>query len=173
MMPNATFIQVALCKNISFKTFFLLNIGFSSPLSNFMYILQIYRNRTLWHDLSSSQKYILQIVCVVYYPLPIIYKEKCVHRLILILKLPMIKCFLLKIFSYTWNIPVRWADNDNSRITVYNRLDKGGKYLFNTFISSVNRCISGNKQKHSKAKLSAKTCEFPLKVISQLTYPQV
>lgn len=28
--------------------------------------------------------------------------------------------------GYTWNIPVRWADNDNSRITVYNRLDKGG-----------------------------------------------
>ncbi|XP_031232030.1 glutamyl aminopeptidase [Mastomys coucha] len=28
--------------------------------------------------------------------------------------------------GYTWNIPVKWAENNNSWITVYNRSDKGG-----------------------------------------------
>ncbi|XP_028616244.1 glutamyl aminopeptidase [Grammomys surdaster] len=28
--------------------------------------------------------------------------------------------------GYTWNIPVKWTENDNSRITVYNRSDKEG-----------------------------------------------
>lgn len=32
-------------------------------------------------------------------------------------------------FGYTWNIPVKWAENDNSRITVYNRSDKEGIIL--------------------------------------------
>lgn len=39
-----------------------------------------------------------------------------------------VKFFFLKNFSYTWNIPVKWTEDNVSSITFYNRSETGGKY---------------------------------------------
>lgn len=77
-------------------------------------------------------------------PWPITYKEKCAHLLILTFKLFVIKLnvFFLKNFSYTWNIPIKWAENDNSNVVVYNRSEKEGKYYLTHFFFELMHSVN-------------------------------
>ena len=47
---------------------------------------------------------------------------KCFYVLVI-----KVKFFFLKT-SYTWNIPIKWTEDDEQRITLYNRSETGGKY---------------------------------------------